>query len=269
MAIFIPSKLKHLRDIPDPTPDTELYLHHKTDNTYEWQAPEEIPSSIITAIPRNVWWVFGDSSDGGTTPDTATQASIDALLSAGVPSSNIRWLYEVDASTFTIQDISSTPTIEAITLTLASGAFVIADISSQSSIEEIVLTQSGGTFSIADVSSTTTIENITLINAEQLEFIIQDISSTPSIENVVLVLASGEFSIDGVTSQTTIENVVMSLAGGTFVMADISSTATIENVVLSEVSIGFTDTFTGTNNDAPNATYWDTTSLDADFTATI
>lgn len=56
-------------------------------------------ADILAIAPRYTWWVFGDSTDGGTTPDATTQASINALIAAGIPETNIRWLYEVFAPT--------------------------------------------------------------------------------------------------------------------------------------------------------------------------
>ena len=115
-------------------------------------------------VERRVYWVYGDSTDGGTTPDTTTQASIDALVAAGIPEANIRWLYEVpSANVFVIGPLTSAVTIDNVVLVIESGEFVVADMTSSVTADNITISETGGgTFIIQEVTSATTIDNITI-----------------------------------------------------------------------------------------------------------
>jgi len=233
MPARIPQKLKDLRDVSDA--QSSILLGISGTNTGDQPLATRVTEELAAA-PRKLWWVFGDSSDGGTTPNATVQSSIDALLAAGVPSDNIRWLYESEGNTFIISDLTSQSTIENITLTLAGGTFSISDITSTSTVENITLTLAGGTFAISDLTSQPTIENIVLVNADTFEFVIADITSQPTIENIVLVLAGGTLAVSDITSTPTIESFVLTLAGGTFAISDLTSQPTIENIVLEEAA---------------------------------
>ena len=137
-------------------------------------------------VPRRVYWVYGDSTDGGTTPDATTQASIDALVAAGIPEANIRWLYEVS---------------------VASGTFTIADMAAASNVDNIVLVQASGDFTIDGLTSASSIDVITLTTENT--FIIAPLDSATTIDQITLVLASGEFTVNAVTSSVTIDNITI------------------------------------------------------------
>ena len=154
----------------------------------------DIVSAELAGAPRKVYWVYGNSTDGGTTPDTATQNSIDALLSAGVPEANIRWLYMEGTAVnqFTIQGLSGTGTVGGVAITLSGGSFVAQAVSGAGSIEgNLVLTQQGGSTIIA-----------------------QSMNGQGTIANVVIVCAGGTIPIDAISGAGQIDNVVLSEAGG-------------------------------------------------------
>ncbi len=71
----------------------------------------------LAVAPRSIWEVYGDSPDGGATPDTATQASINALITAGVPSANIIWNYIITGASIQMPSVSRAPIINVLTLT--------------------------------------------------------------------------------------------------------------------------------------------------------
>lgn len=148
----------------------------------------------LAAVPRKIWMVYGDSTDGGTTPDSTTQTSIDALLTAGVPSNNIRWMYESSAGggTFTVANFTIGTSIENAVLTLRGGTFSIADLTIPTTIENAVLTSAGGgTFSVADLTIGTTIENAVLTLGAA-------VPSAPTIASVTA--GDGSVSVDIGTS---------------------------------------------------------------------
>jgi hypothetical protein len=105
-----------------------------TSTTYAERIAEE-----LALTPRKLYWVYGDSTDGGTTPNAATQASIDVYLSAGVPAANIRWLYTIEPGLLAIADVTSGSTVGAITISQHRDLLTIADLTVASSIGGIVL----------------------------------------------------------------------------------------------------------------------------------
>lgn len=105
----------------------------------------EIYSTSIGLIPRLVFWVYGDSTDGGTTPDSTTQTSIDTLLAAGIQSANIRWLYTAGNS-LVIAPMNVSVTMDNITITNATGGTLsIDEMLCLVSMDNIVITQSAQT----------------------------------------------------------------------------------------------------------------------------
>lgn len=145
-------------------------------------------------IPRRVYFVYGDSSDGGTTPDATTQASINALVAAGIPTNNIRWLYEVDdgsGGTLIVQSIAGGGTIDNVTLSLAGGVLSVNSMSGGGTVDNVVLTNaSGGTLSVANLAGGGTIDNITLVLAGGL-LSVDSMSGGGTIDNVTLVEQGG------------------------------------------------------------------------------
>jgi len=117
----------------------------------------------LSAAPRRVYFIYGDSTDGGITPDAITQVSIDALLALGIPLANIRWIYEVGLNTFIIPDMTVACTIDPITLTQEGvNVFIIPDMTVASMIDSLALTLAGGTFTIPDMTVASTMDGITL-----------------------------------------------------------------------------------------------------------
>lgn len=128
----------------------------------------------LAAAPRKVWFVYGDSSDGGTTPDATTQASRDALIAAGVPAANIKWLYVAGAG---------------------GNTFAVADMAVGTTIENVTLTQTGGfTFAVSDLTAASTIENVALSQQGALVFTVADLTAAVAIDNVTMAEAGGGFS---------------------------------------------------------------------------
>ena len=178
----------------EPGSDADVTGHESTySHSLSARVAEELDS-----FPRKLWFVYGDSSDGGTTPDTTTQVSIDALISAGVPSNNIRWLYEVDdgsGGTFTVQNALGTGTSSVVTLTLA-----------------------GGTFAVNDALGTGIADNIVLAQEGSEVFTVQNALGTGMADNVVLVLAGGTMSVQDALGSGMASNVVLgeAVSGNSF-----------------------------------------------------
>lgn len=128
----------------------------------------DVVAAELAAVPRKVWFVYGDSTDGGATPDATTQASRDALIAAGVPAANIKWLYVAGAggNTLVAANLTVGSTIENALLSLSHGTFSASDLTVGSTIENAVITQQGAlTFTVSDWTVASTIENATLTEA--------------------------------------------------------------------------------------------------------
>jgi hypothetical protein len=230
-ATFVPDTIRDLSDIDSTAPSSgEGLIYNAVSGKYEpkgvvQSALSDIVSVILDAAPRHVFWVYGDSTDGGTTPDATTQASIDALIAAGVPEANIRWLYIQDGNTFSIADLASGTTFDGITLTLSHGVFAIDGMASPTTFDNVVITEQGNP-----------------------EFVVADLTSISSFDGVTLVLAGGTLSVNDAALSTTLGNITLTLAGGPFTVADMSSGSTFDNVTITEQSapVAVSDTFDGT-----------------------
>jgi hypothetical protein len=187
----------------------------------------------LASSPRRIYMVYGDSTDGGTTPDSTTQASIDALLAAGVPDANIRWMYEAGtAGQFVVSGLTAGSTIDNVTLTLSHGVFTIQDMASSTTFENVVLSLSGGVMEVQDAASGSTIDNIVLTSGDVLIFTIADMASTTAFDNVALTQSGGVLALADMASASTIENVTLVQSGGTLAVADMVSASTMDNVVI-------------------------------------
>lgn len=161
------------------------------------QSTANIIQAILASYPRNVWMVYGDSSDGGTTPDSTTQASIDALIADGVPAANIRWLYEI-ANAFEFLMAKSTQvagTSGGVVMVRTGGVFNMAD-----SLQDV---GTSGSFSFTEESAANTFN---MANSLQ---------SAGTSDSILLVRTGGIFVMaDSLQAAGTSGGIAMTQQGG-------------------------------------------------------
>lgn len=194
----------------------------------------ELVSSTLTIAPRHVWMVYGDSTDGGTTPDTATQASIDALEAAGVPSDNIRWLYIV-LGAFTINTMNIASTMESVAISLATAQFTADDMSIAVTSDAVAITLQGGssTFVADDMDSSVTSDGVTII-LTAAQFTADDMNSSVTSDGVTITEDAGstDVTITGASTDTRLshETGTWSAVRGASVASTVNSTDTTSGV---------------------------------------
>ena len=261
MAVFIPKKLVHLKErlasllsFTPPEGMTAADVQAAVEEVFAKTTFGGITVTSLTAAPRLVEFVWGDSVDGTeptaenvVAPSATVQESIDALVAAGVPEANIRWIYLSEGDVVVVQDAGSTTGADNVSIFFSAGQVVVQDAGSTTGADNVDVTDAGAGVTVQDAGSVT------------------------GADNVLVLFSAGKVVVDDAGSTTGAGSAVIFFSAGQIVVADAGAETGADNVTVTdgEAAIGFTEPFTGANDSAPNAANFDTTALDADFTATI
>jgi len=224
-----------------------------------WPSPalSQWAAMMLAACPTYLFTVYGDEASPGVA-DSATQAQIDTLLASGVPEANIRWEFLVGESVFVMAEMTSDTETEGLTLVRTAGIFAMAEMLSDSEMEgPTLVNEASEQFTMAEMVSDTAMDGLTLTRTAGI-FAMAEMVSDTEMEGTTLQQAGDtNFEMTEMTSDTAMEAPTIARTTAQFTMAEMVSDTEMEAPTLSEDQIGFTDQFTGTNGDAPNAAYWD------------
>jgi len=179
------------------------------------QAPSlaQIVAIVMAIVPHHVWVVYGDSSDGGITPDTVTQQSIDALLAAGAPSANISWTYTPASNVLAVPNLIGQGYFSSSTLILAAGTLTVQNQVGQGHFTDSTLVSGIDTLTVQDQVGQGYFNNIGLTLAGGL-LAVQDQIGQGAVSEIVLTLGGGVLVVQDQMGQGVITEITLTLAGG-------------------------------------------------------